>query len=584
MRWIMPVVGAVIVGLAASCGPTVAMCKSDSDCVSGQRCDPASELCVNADASVGGDDAGTEGPTLTGGALPDALVNQPYEHTVTATGGTPPYNWLIESGAPSWLSLDAETGVLSGTPTSLAAAITFKVKVTDAENQSASADYSILVRSCTDGEQVDCSMASAGTCALGKRTCTSGELGDCTGLSPSTNASVCGAGCSPCDPTIADTCTTGECTCGGSASCASSERCCGGSCINVGDDVGNCGGCGMACDSTRANVEERCVSGTCDYPCAPGFGRCAPNSNAPGCDVDLQNDVNNCGACGNACTTPTNATAVACVQGQCQVTVCATGFGDCDTSFSNGCEVDVSADPDHCGSCTNVCSPVVQATRTCVSGSCKASCNVGHGDCDGLYGTGCEINLTNTLNHCGTCGNVCQTKPNSTVSCTSSQCSYTCTGPYLNCDSNFATNGCEVDGSTNMQHCGACGNACTPRPNATGVTCASGNCALGPCNAGFANCNGLYSDGCEVNITSNVAHCGGCGQVCPKPGMVNVAAGTCTSGNCFIGTCSANYGNCDGNQSNGCETNLLNTKAHCGGCGNACKVSEACIQGVCEAL
>lgn len=52
--------------------------------------------------------------------LTKAIVDQPYAATLTASNGTPPYNWLLSSGElPDGLSLDSNSGQISGTPTSL---------------------------------------------------------------------------------------------------------------------------------------------------------------------------------------------------------------------------------------------------------------------------------------------------------------------------------------------------------------------------------------------------------------------------------------------------------------------------------
>ncbi len=61
-----------------------------------------------------------------------APLNTPYSTTLAATGGTGSDTWSVATGStlPSWLSLDATTGVLSGTPTANATA-TFAVTVTD---------------------------------------------------------------------------------------------------------------------------------------------------------------------------------------------------------------------------------------------------------------------------------------------------------------------------------------------------------------------------------------------------------------------------------------------------------------------
>ena len=83
---------------------------------------------------------------ITTTSLPDAVEGTPYSYTVTASGGNPAnYNWSI-SGQPLWLSIDAATGELSGTPPTGSASIyTFTVEVTDGQ-QTASKQFDLTVR------------------------------------------------------------------------------------------------------------------------------------------------------------------------------------------------------------------------------------------------------------------------------------------------------------------------------------------------------------------------------------------------------------------------------------------------------
>jgi hypothetical protein len=70
---------------------------------------------------------------LVGPACPTdpLVVGVPFTYTFTVSGGTPPYGWAIVAGAlPPGLTLDGNTGVLSGTPTTVGT-YTYTVRVTD---------------------------------------------------------------------------------------------------------------------------------------------------------------------------------------------------------------------------------------------------------------------------------------------------------------------------------------------------------------------------------------------------------------------------------------------------------------------
>jgi FtsP/CotA-like multicopper oxidase with cupredoxin domain len=54
-------------------------------------------------------------PAITTTALPNGAVNVAYNQTITATGGTTPYTWSA-TGLPTGLSINPDTGVISGTP------------------------------------------------------------------------------------------------------------------------------------------------------------------------------------------------------------------------------------------------------------------------------------------------------------------------------------------------------------------------------------------------------------------------------------------------------------------------------------
>ena len=69
--------------------------------------------------------------TVAPDALPGGAVDTPYSQAISATGGIAPYSYAIVAGTlPSGFSLDAGTGVLSGS-TSTAGSYSFDVQVSD---------------------------------------------------------------------------------------------------------------------------------------------------------------------------------------------------------------------------------------------------------------------------------------------------------------------------------------------------------------------------------------------------------------------------------------------------------------------
>jgi len=76
--------------------------------------------------------AAEAGVKITTTSLPDGLVGASYNVTLTATGGTLPYSWNLQSGnLPDGLSLSS-VGVISGIPgAGTAGSYSFTVKVSD---------------------------------------------------------------------------------------------------------------------------------------------------------------------------------------------------------------------------------------------------------------------------------------------------------------------------------------------------------------------------------------------------------------------------------------------------------------------
>ena len=84
---------------------------------------------------------------LTFSAPPSGTVGVAYTDTFTAANGTTPYTFSISAGTlPAGLTLNASTGVVSGTPTT-AGTSSFTVKVTDAKSATATFATSITILS-----------------------------------------------------------------------------------------------------------------------------------------------------------------------------------------------------------------------------------------------------------------------------------------------------------------------------------------------------------------------------------------------------------------------------------------------------
>ncbi|PXV59883.1 Putative Ig domain-containing protein [Dyella jiangningensis] len=95
-----------------------------------------SNITINVTDSAGGTGVQSyamtvAAPQIVTNPVPNAVVNVAYSQTLTASGGTAPYTFSLESGSlPAGLSLNTSTGVISGTPTTVGSA-TFGIRATD---------------------------------------------------------------------------------------------------------------------------------------------------------------------------------------------------------------------------------------------------------------------------------------------------------------------------------------------------------------------------------------------------------------------------------------------------------------------
>ncbi|AUX28922.1 MULTISPECIES: hypothetical protein [Sorangium] len=401
----------------------------------------------------------------------------------------------------------------------------------------------------------------------------------------------CGADCGGCEDRkncrsskdcLSSDCIDGVCgpTCpDGYANC---DRQVEGECeVNLRGDVDNCGACGQKCALPRATAE--CQGGACKVKeCEAPYADCDGDPEN-GCEVNTATDSSHCGGCDELCPA-VNGDAY-CEASECKI-ACDEGFTDCNGLVGDGCERAVTRDVLNCGGCGIECKPTAGGRPWCRDGECgETVCPAGRGDCNGDPDDSCEVNLAADPENCGTCGSLC-TVANGTGKCTATGCAIgTCEPGFADCDGSYE-NGCETNTATSLSHCGGCGEVCTIAGGAP--KCEGGECKVRTCNSGMGDCDGDPDNGCETNVNANQTHCGACAAA----GGVNCntiyanATATCQSGACSFVSCKADYANCNSSLTDGCEANIRTDEAHCGGCGTQCNTihttSNLCIDGTCN--
>lgn len=197
--------------------------------------------------------------------------------------------------------------------------------------------------------------------------CVPGTL-QCNGLSELDVCSQAGS------YTAKQTCTNGECAVvGGTAKCAAcgdSDKICPSNCKDS-QDVDCPKEPGEACTvSTDCRVgvcgaEHVC----CDSACTDSCSSCKIAGKAGACtaiDYSKSSDVSNCGTCHGTCST--NHVTASCASGVCGG-ACASGYASCNAvSANDGCETNVTNDPNNCNACGTVCK-----YGECVSGACPST-------------------------------------------------------------------------------------------------------------------------------------------------------------------------------------------------------------------
>jgi hypothetical protein len=81
----------------------------------------------------------------TATTLPNGAVGSAYSQTIIATGGSTPYTWSVATGTlPAGLTLNTQTGILSGTPTATGT-FNFTLQVRDNAQMTAQKAFSLVI-------------------------------------------------------------------------------------------------------------------------------------------------------------------------------------------------------------------------------------------------------------------------------------------------------------------------------------------------------------------------------------------------------------------------------------------------------
>ena len=472
---------------------------------------------------------------------------------------------------------------------------------------------------CREGE-----VCSAGKCAV---TCVSDQIlcnGQC--VDPQTDNRYCGAKGRCNSASVSDanyrgqSCTSGQVCSGGKCgvTCVAGQIVCGGRCVDPSSDNSYCGVKAGCTGATKCSgVTPLCVDGECVSTCVGNQivcgGRC----------VDPSSDNSYCGAKG-ACNS-NSASSIdyigatcrdgrVCSNGTCALN-CETGKIICD----NRC-VDPKSDNSYCGSkgrCNNdsaSSSDYRGATcrdgRVCSNGTCALTCETGKIICDNRC---VDPNADNL--YCGARGK-CNSASASDANyrgqkcaegtkCTGGVCKISCVSGQIVC------NGECIDPRTNPYFCGATGNCegsnsgknCTTSPtnklcadatctsscpteqtqcagycinmNATNVLLCDGNKIK--CKDGYGNCDNDVANGCEVNVYNDNAHCGGCAKACTTGIVEDSQSVQCTKDGCKATSCVRGYVLKDG------ECHLSNSLDCCGAeCKNCYKEHPNMKEGYCN--
>jgi hypothetical protein len=141
-------------------------------------------------------------------------------------------------------------------------------------------------------------------------------------------------------------------------------------------------------------------------------------------------------------------------------------------------------------------------------------------------------------------------------------------GCPANPDAGVAARRCD----TALHRCVACltHTDCPPGRLCVDHECVPGCDPTHPCPSGRSCCSGMC-----VDLSSDLAACGACGQPCRAPNGVPV----CRMGVCTVASCNDGFADCTA--ADGCETSLRDNDLHCGACHTRCEHGARCRDTTC---
>lgn len=360
-------------------------------------------------------------------------------------------------------------------------------------------------------------------------------------INPAINPSYCGledcsqiashAACS-----LDSFCDGGECVCNDE-----NMIICGGKCISPLEDKNNCGACGNKCTSN-----ERCIGGSC--VCSEkevemiinGERRCANPKENEYCNIHINDDneiiYENCSEKNMKCQKESDGVY------RC---ACKDDFIECD-----GVCINPMTNPDYCGA-KDDCELVSERgekcknNEVCSEGECNSTCNAGNANCNGECVSMSDYHINTSCTRCN--GNYCYTGEMDLE------------GNPINFDYHLCLTKNDSNKLNSVNYCGGCNLNSEATKNKGAVCGEHMKCDKNDYNKDECMCDDGYIS-CKIQNSKGEIE-----EVCLNNEDNHITLDS--EGECV---CQENYDDCNNDMRDGCEIDLLNTTDHCGTCETNC--------------